>query len=81
MTIANRLGEIKRMLELLCGLNFSQLDTGYFHCDDNFSHEIKSSHSIISDAQALTWHNEQFNGLKFPHKSQFFKGCISIDRK
>jgi hypothetical protein len=79
-TIVNNLIEIKRMADLLSEIGISPIKCEFFHCDDNSYEKILPSSKIIELASNSTWHASRYSGRKFPEKSPFFKGCISIDK-
>ena len=79
-TIVNNLIEVKRMADLLLEMGISSIKCEFFHCDDNSYDKILPSSKIIELASKSTWHASKYPGRKFPEKSPFFKGCISIDK-
>lgn len=79
-TIVNNLIEIKRMADLLSEIGLSPIKCEFFHCDDNSYEKILPSSEIIELASESTWPTSRYPGRKFPEKSPFFKGCISIEK-
>lgn len=79
-TVSSDLLEIKRMTDLLTSMGHSALTCDFFHSDDNVSTVIQPSRNIITQACKGTW-PFKYEGRKFPDKSPFFTGCISLDKK
>ena len=79
-TIVNNLVEIKRMMDLLLSMKHSNIKCEFFHCDENLSGIIYPSSKIIENATPGTWDIPGYKQRKFPERSQFFKGCISIKK-
>lgn len=79
-TIVNNLTEIKRMADLLLSMDCAILKFGFFHCDENLSGVILNSCEILRHAPESEWGVSRYKGRKFPFKSPFFKGCISLQR-
>jgi len=63
------------LLAMDCGLKFE-----FFHCDENSSGVILNSSEVTRYAPESEWDVSKYKGKKFPSKSPFFKGCISLQR-
>lgn len=79
-TISSDLLEIKRMADLLASMGHSSLIWDFFHSDENVSTVINPSRNIVTMANHDTW-TFKYKERKFPDKSPFFTGCISINKK